>query len=847
MAEFRIIVTVDPSQAVRGTRRVDKALNRTASTAQRLQSTLRRAFVFLGLVEGSRRLIGLADAFTQVQNRIRVVTKSEAELEVVTNKLFESATRTRSEFRSTAEVYARVSLATRELGISQQQTLDFTESLNQAVILSGASAQEASAGLIQLAQGLGSNRLSGDELRSVLEQLSVVADVIAKKMGVARGALRGLGEQGKITASIVLEAFKEARQELAIKFAKTIPTIGQAFVLLNNQAVKLFGEFTTGTGVSRGLVDTIKFLAENLETVLRTAAALGIVLAINLTRRGIVVATRAMIAFTASIVTNPIGALLTTLTVATAAFIAFADEVPIGTGRLATLEDVGVAAFESVSEVAADLFVMFQESFPEMAELARTAFKDVDFSVEGFARGAARSVDFVIGAFKGLVTAVPKIFENFAVDIDRIFTSILNSLLQILVKSSNLISKAINSILVPLGAQALSILNPVVLDVPAKSKRLGSIIGESIAEGIESQTAAEDALNSLLAKAEDIARRRLAGEAEAERARKAAEQGLLIPGQKVNRADPAFEKLLEDLAKEARGLREVGREREIVTTLLKAEKDLKRELTATEEGRIRPLIEGNLALKDQQEILEDIRAPAEEYALALAALIKLEKAGKISSDQLTVSRRQERIELLETQRTAAAGVERALLKIQESSSDFATSFEQAVTNSFSAATTALEDFFATGEFGFEQMINSIIKDLTRLAIQRAILAPLGDLFSGGGSGEGAAGAAGGLLSNLGSFEGILNGGSLSSLFSFGAAHGAQFTVGGSGGTDQTPVSFMATRGEEVTVRTPGQQRSGRGITQQFFLNDAASDEFRRNPRQVMSRAAAGITRASGRA
>ncbi len=39
----------------------------------------------------------------------------------------------------------------------------------------------------------------------------------------------------------------------------------------------------------------------------------------------------------------------------------------------------------------------------------------------------------------------------------------------------------------------------------------------------------------------------------------------------------------------------------------------------------------------------------------------------------------------------------------------------------------------------------------------------------------------------------------------GFANGGSFKVGGSGGTDKTPVSFMATRGEQVTVKTPGQQ------------------------------------------
>ena len=42
----------------------------------------------------------------------------------------------------------------------------------------------------------------------------------------------------------------------------------------------------------------------------------------------------------------------------------------------------------------------------------------------------------------------------------------------------------------------------------------------------------------------------------------------------------------------------------------------------------------------------------------------------------------------------------------------------------------------------------------------------------------------------------------------GFAGGGSFVVGGRGGTDSVPVAFMATPGEQVSVRTPGQQQGG---------------------------------------
>lgn len=62
----------------------------------------------------------------------------------------------------------------------------------------------------------------------------------------------------------------------------------------------------------------------------------------------------------------------------------------------------------------------------------------------------------------------------------------------------------------------------------------------------------------------------------------------------------------------------------------------------------------------------------------------------------------------------------------------------------------------------------------------------------------------------------------------GFAYGGSFQVGGNGGTDTTPVSFWATRGERVTVETPAQQRNaGAPVNITIVNNSRAQIETRR--------------------
>lgn len=245
-----------------GLKGLNDELGKTETKLRTLPSFVQRAVAGLSLLAAGRSFVQTADQLTNVSNRLRLVTSSSTELATVQQELLNIAGRTRTSFGGTAEIFNRVAVSAKELGVNNRQLLQFTESLNQAIVLSGASSQEAEAGLIQLSQGLASGTLRGDELRSVLEQLPAVADVIAKGLGVTRGELRKLGEQGKITSKDVLRAFQESREEIAGRFATTIPTVGQAFEVLKTRATELVGRLDAATGASRGLATALLAIAD---------------------------------------------------------------------------------------------------------------------------------------------------------------------------------------------------------------------------------------------------------------------------------------------------------------------------------------------------------------------------------------------------------------------------------------------------------------------------------------------------------------------------------------------------------------------------------------------------------
>lgn len=211
------------------------------------------------------KFVQLSDTYTQMQGQLALVTKGQENLNAVFNALVGVSDRTRTSLAANVELYSKLAVTAKDLGLSQRDIIGFTESLNQAIKISGATAIQAEAGIRQLSQALGSGALRGDELVSILENLPAVADVVAKSLNVSRGELKKLGEQGKLTSEVITTAFANAKTELADKFAKIPPTIGDGFQALSNQFLLTVGALDQVSGAGSSLGGFLKSMATTLK------------------------------------------------------------------------------------------------------------------------------------------------------------------------------------------------------------------------------------------------------------------------------------------------------------------------------------------------------------------------------------------------------------------------------------------------------------------------------------------------------------------------------------------------------------------------------------------------------
>ncbi|HCM9405559.1 TPA: tape measure protein [Acinetobacter baumannii] len=279
--ESRLVIVIDAKNAERNARNLGNELDSierkgdfaTKSMDALSVATRQLAGYMAGLVTVSAA-ISKMDTYTGLQNRLKLVTNNQVELNKATEDTFRIAQKTYSAWDSVLQVYQRFSDNAKTLNLTMDDTARLTETVSKAVAISGASASAADAALVQFGQALASGTLRGEELNSVMEQTPALAKAIAQGMGITVGELRSVAAEGKITSQEIVKALKNVQDEVDALFAKTDITISQSLTLLNNEITKFVGESGKGSGAAEVLSGSIKTLAGNLD-VLTSAMMVG--------------------------------------------------------------------------------------------------------------------------------------------------------------------------------------------------------------------------------------------------------------------------------------------------------------------------------------------------------------------------------------------------------------------------------------------------------------------------------------------------------------------------------------------------------------------------------------------
>jgi tape measure domain-containing protein len=228
-----------------------------------------------------------ADAFNNLRARIQLVTGEGPALQQALKGVETIALSTGQSLENTGTLFTRILSSGRELGLAQADALALTETINRAVAISGQSAATSDAAITQFIQGLQSGVLRGEEFNSVVEGSARLAKALADGLGVTQGELRKLANEGKLSATSLLQALQSQRETLEREFGQLPLTIGRAVENLQTKWTTFIGSLDSATGASRTVAAGINGIAESLDELGAIAGRAGAVLVAALAIQGV--------------------------------------------------------------------------------------------------------------------------------------------------------------------------------------------------------------------------------------------------------------------------------------------------------------------------------------------------------------------------------------------------------------------------------------------------------------------------------------------------------------------------------------------------------------------------------
>lgn len=416
--------------------RMERSLRNSTANINNLLRTL-------GVGVGFNELRRMAEVWTDISSRVNIAAGDQEKGAAVMERVAQIARRTYSDLGQTAEAYIANSQALKDLGYSTQTQLDYTEALNNALVVSGAKGQRAESVMNALAKAMAFGELRGENLNTVISTGGRVAQALADGLGVTVNELRNLGQQGKLTSDVVVKALTGELAKLREEADSMPATITDAFVLLRNAMTQYVGQLNEANGITSIFSDGIIAVADNFDSIAAAAAAAGAIL-LGRYVPGLVRATAAQAAMVA---TNPFLLLATAIAGATYALHAFGGEIHPVAGELATLHDYAGAAWDTIRDGATAAAGVINDVLVSAINYIANAITGAEVSFASLGDFVKRVVNQIAGEFVFLYGIVTDVLGKIPAAVAEATIAAMNGMIGYIEKSLNGVIRMVNAVI----------------------------------------------------------------------------------------------------------------------------------------------------------------------------------------------------------------------------------------------------------------------------------------------------------------------------------------------------------------------------------------------------------------
>ena len=210
-------------------------------------TSISRALNFMVAIQALRQMANLmsgliksGDDYIQTMARLKTIEGGSKTGQELQDSIMAAAKRSRTGFGIMADSVAKLRSQAGEAFKSNDEAIAFAEQLNKLYKIGGASLEQQKAGTLQITQALASGVLRGDEFNSMMENAPLVAQKLARHLGVSVGQLRAMAKDGQLTGDILKNALLGSAVETNAEFAKMPMTFADMMTQVGNVASYAF-------------------------------------------------------------------------------------------------------------------------------------------------------------------------------------------------------------------------------------------------------------------------------------------------------------------------------------------------------------------------------------------------------------------------------------------------------------------------------------------------------------------------------------------------------------------------------------------------------------------------------
>jgi lambda family phage tail tape measure protein len=219
-----------------------------------------------------RGIMALTDEFISAQNAIRVLYGEGKNLNVINSELLRIANESRVSLNDAYESFNKLTLGTKEMGLSEKKVMETTEALTLALSPFGSSSSQAASAIQQFSMAMATGGPGGVAFRSMLRQASEAMLILGEYTGKSRSELKAAVADGTLSSEVIVAGLTAGIDQLREKVALTNYTFGQSMIVIKNSTEVALGSLNEMTGAGN-LLHTVMMLLTSDQAVFTGATA----------------------------------------------------------------------------------------------------------------------------------------------------------------------------------------------------------------------------------------------------------------------------------------------------------------------------------------------------------------------------------------------------------------------------------------------------------------------------------------------------------------------------------------------------------------------------------------------